>query len=143
MAPVPLQYSAAAIDLSPRVFSSSVVAGSPADATETIVASVTCTGDIAVVSGILVMAWAAFTVGTSGASVNLQIRRTNAAGSSRAATGAVNEGVTAATQLGYRYAQAFDTGPTMPGQVYVATLTVASAVAVSTVSAVSLVALVV
>ena len=53
----------------------------------------------------------------------------------------LNEGVTAATQLGYRYAQAFDTGPTMPGQVYVATLTVGSASAASTVSAVSLIAI--
>lgn len=143
MAPVPIQYSGAAVDLSPRVFSSSTVAGSPADATETIVAQVTCSGDIAVVSGILVMAWAAFTVGTSGTSVNLKIRRTNVSGSTQAATGAANEGVTAATQLGYRYAQAFDTGPTMPGQIYVATLTVAAGVAASTVSGVSIVAVVV
>jgi hypothetical protein len=143
MAPVPIQYNAGAIDLSPRLFASSTVVGSPTDNTETIVASVTCTGDIAVVSGILVWAWAAFTVGTNGVSVNLKIRRTDASGSTRAATGAVNEGVTAATQLGYRYAQAFDTGPTMPGQVYVATLTVASGSAASTVSAVSIAALVV
>lgn len=139
MSPLPIQESAANLDLSPRVFQSQVVAGSPADNTETIVCSVTCTGDIAVVSGIIVMAWVAFTVGTNGVAANLKIRRTNASGTTQAATGVVNEGVTAATQLGYRYAQAFDTAPTMPGQVYVATLTVASGSAASTVSAASLI----
>lgn len=139
--PVPIQESAANLDLSPRVFSTATVVGSPADATETIVASVTCTGDIAVVSGIVVMAFAAFTIGTNGVSANLKIRRTNASGTTVVATGVVNEGGSAATQLGFRYAQGFDTGPTMPGQVYVATLTVGSATAASTVSAVSLIAI--
>lgn len=139
--PLPIQIDASHIDLSPRVFSSSTVVASPADATETIIAQVTCTGDIAIVSGIIVMAWCAFTVGTNGVSANLKIRRTNASGSTQAATGVVNEGVTAAAQLGYRYAQAFDTGPTMPGQIYVATLTVGSASAASTVSGVSLIAI--
>lgn len=139
--PVPIQIDASHVDLSPRVFSSSTVVASPTDATETIVASVTCTGDIAVVSGIIVMAFAAFTIGTNGTSANLKIRRTNASGSTQAATGAVNEGTTAATNLVYRYAQAFDTGPTMPGQVYVATLTVGAASAGSTVSGVSLIAI--
>jgi hypothetical protein len=139
--PQPISASAAGLDLSPRVFQSQAVAGSPADATETIVCTVTCSGDIAIVAGIIVMAWVAFTVGTNGVAANLKIRRTNAAGATQAATGVVNEGVTAATQLGYRYAQAFDTGPTMPGQVYVATLTLASASAASTVSAASLICL--
>jgi hypothetical protein len=139
--PTPIQYSAAALDLSPRVFSSATVVASPADATETTVMSVTCPGDIAIVSGIIIMAWAAFTIGTNGVSANLKIRRTSAAGTMLTATGVVNEGATAATQLVYRYAQFFDTGPTMPGQVYVGTLTVGSASAASTVSAVSIIAI--
>lgn len=139
--PVPIQIDASHIDLSPRVFSSSVVVASPAAASETIVAQLTCTGDIAIVSGIIVMFWCAFTVGTSGVSVQAKIRRTNVSGSTQADSGAVNEGVTAQTQLGWRYAQAFDTGPTMPGQVYCGTLTVASGAAASTVSAVSLIAI--
>lgn len=139
MSPQPIQYSAAALDLSPRVFNSSVVAASPADATETTVCSVTCPGDIAIVSGIIIMAFVAFTVGTNGTSANLKIRRTNAAGTTLTATGAVNEGTTAATNLVYRYAQILDTGATMPNQVYVATLTVGAATAASTVSAASLI----
>lgn len=138
--PLPIQLSAAGLDLSPRVFASTTVAASPTDATETIIASITCTGDIAVVSGIFVVAFAAFTVGTNGVNANLRIRRTNAAGAVQAATGAVNEGTTAATNLVERTAVGFDTGPTMPGQVYVATLTVGSATAGSTVSGVGLVA---
>src|ERR1051326_4299470 len=116
MSPIPISESGAGIDLSPRVFSSATVVASPADATETTVVSVTCPGDIAIVSGILVMCFVAFTVGTNGVSANLKIRRTSAAGTTLTATGAVNEGATAATQLVYRYAQFFDTGPTMPGQ---------------------------
>lgn len=141
--PLPIQESAANLDLSPRVFKSTAVAASPADATETTVCTLTCTGDIAVVSGILVIGFAAFTVGTAGVSVNAKIRRTDTSGTTVVATGVTNEGVTAATQLGTRLVLGYDTGPTMPGQVYVLTLTVGSANATSTVSAASLIAVVI
>jgi hypothetical protein len=137
--PVPISASAAGLDLSPRVFTSAVVAASPADATETTVCSVTCTGDIAIVAGIIIMGWFAITIGTNGTSVNAKLRRTSAAGATLQATGVVNEGVTAATQLGYRYLQVLDTAPVMPGQVYVLTATVGAASAASAVSAASLI----
>ncbi len=95
---------------------------------------------MAIIAGIVVFGWVAFTVGTSGTAVNLKIRRTNASGATQAATGAVNEGVTAATQLATRQIMAFDTGPTLP-QIYVATLTVTGGAAASTVSAVQLTAI--
>jgi hypothetical protein len=139
--PAPIQESAANLDLSPRVFASSVVVASPAAGAETIICQVTCPGDIAIVSGFIVMAWCAFTVGTSGVSVSFKIRRTTVAGTTIADTGATNEGVTAATQLGWRYAQAFDTGATMPNQIYCATLLVGSGSAASTVSAATLIAI--
>lgn len=141
MSPVPIQQSAAALDLSPRLFASETVAGSPALAAETVVCSVTCDGDIAVVQGIYVWGFAAFTVGTDGASVLARIRRDSVSGTIIAATGAVNEGVTAATQLATRIVFGRDEAPTMPGEVYVLTLTVASATAASTVSGASLFAL--
>lgn len=139
--PVPIQYSAAAIDLSPRVFKTTAVAASPAAATETIVASLTVTGEIALIAGIVLIGFVAFTVGTNGVSVNAKIRRTDASGTTIVASGVTNEGVTAATQLGTRSLVGFDTGATVPGQVYVVTLTVGSGSAESTVSAVSLIAI--
>lgn len=141
--PVPINETAASIDLSPRVFKSTTVAASPADATETTVCTLTCTGDIAVISGVILVGFAAFTVGTSGTAITAKIRRTDTSGTTIVSTGVTNEGVTAATQLGTRNVLGFDTGPTMPGQVYVLTLTVANGAAASTVSAASLIAIVV
>ncbi len=138
--PAPIQESATNLDLSPRIVNSTTIVGSPADNTETIVASITCGGDIALIAGVVVFGWVAFTVGTSGTAVNLRIRRTDVNGSTRAATGAVNEGVTAATQLATRQIMAYDTGAVFPNQVYVATLTVTGGAAASTVSAVQLTA---
>lgn len=141
--PEPISLSGARVDLSPRVLKSTTVTGSPADNTETIVCTLPAIGDIAAISGVLLIAYAAFTVGTNGVSANFKIRRTDASGTTIVATGITNEGVTAATQLGTRLAVGFDTGPTLPGQVYVATLTIGSGSAASTVSAASLVAVVV
>lgn len=141
--PEPIRYSAANLDLSPRVFRSTTVAASPTAATEVAVCTVTCTGDIAAIAGVLLVGFFAITIGTDGVSVAAGIRRTNAAGTSIQTTGAVNEGGSAATQLAYRTVVGFDTGPTLPGQVYVLTATVGSASAGSTVSAAALVAIVV
>jgi len=140
MAPEPIRISGGSVDLSPRVLKSTAITGSPADATETIVCTLAGFGDIAALSGVLLFGFVAFTVGASGTGANVKIRRTNAAGQTIAASGVVNEGITAAAQLGYRHIQGFDTGPTLPGQVYVLTLTVAAGSAASTVSETSLIA---
>lgn len=141
--PPPIQQSAAALDLSPRVFNSIAVVGSPALAAETIVCSVAIAADIAVIAGVYLFGFAAFTVGTSGDSINAKIRRTDASGQTVVATGVTNEGVTAATQLGTRTVFGFDNFKPAPNAVYVLTLTVGNGAAVSTVSAVTLIALVV
>ena len=141
--PAPIRYDAASLDLSPRVFRSTVVVASPAAGVETIICSVTCTGDIAAIAGVILIAFAAYTVGTDGVSGNLKVRRTNASGTTIVATGATNTGGLAATQLTSASVVGFDTGPTLPGQVYVATLLVGSGSAESAVSAASLVAIVV
>lgn len=131
--------SAAGIDLSPRVQRTSTVAASPTDDAETIVASLTIIGNLAVGTGILLLGWGAFTVGTNGVSCNLKIRKTNASGSTLGATGAITY---TAADLGALSLQGLDTSPTLPGQVYVLTATLASASAASTFSAVGLTAFV-
>jgi len=121
------------------VQSTTTVVASPAASSETIVASLTISGNMGVASGILLIGWAAFTVGTSGVSVNLKLRQTDASGSTKAATGAVTY---TAADLGSLSVVGIDTGPTLPGQVYVMTATVASGAATSTFSAVQLTAIV-
>jgi len=138
--PLPIQIDASHLDLSPRVFRSNTIAASPPDATATAVATVTCTGDIAAVLGVLVIGWYSITIGTNGVTLASKVTRTNAAGTAIATGGA--ETVTA-TQVYARSIVAFDTGPTMPGQVYTLTVTVGSGSAASTVSAVQLVAVVI
>src|SRR5437763_2880510 len=133
----PFVQSARGIDLSARIAASTTVVASPTDNTETIIASVTVPGGLSYATGVLVVAFAAFTVGTSGTAVNLKIRQTDASGTTIVATGATNEGVTAATQLGERVAWGLDTAPA-DGQIYKATLTVTGGAAASTVSAVFL-----
>lgn len=130
--PPPIQTSSPFIDLSARFKRTTTVGASPSAATETIIATLTITEDLVIVAGIQLVAWAAFTVGTNGVSANLKIRQTNASGSTIAASGATTQ---TAANLATLSAHGFDTGATLPGQVYVATLTVASGSAASTVSA--------
>lgn len=133
--PAPIDYSAALIDLSPRLQGTSTVVASPAAAAETIVASLTLAdfGNLTVTSGIRLHGFAAFTVGTNGVSANLRIRETDAAGSVVAATGGV---IAVATNLLAMNALGFDAAPGVSK--YVLTLTVGSGSAPSTVSAVHL-----
>ncbi len=140
MPPQPTRILGDAIDLAPRVARSATVVASPADATETIIASVTINRDLDVGLGIMVKGFAAYTVGTAGVSGNLRIRRTNVAGTIVKATGALT---VVATELHAPSILALDTGIATAGAVYVLTLTVASASAASTVSAVELIALVI
>jgi len=121
-------------DFTPRFTQTTTVVASPVDNTETIIASLTLADNASPVSGIELIAFAAFTIGTSGTAGNLKIRRTNASGTTIAATGLVTAGVWAATQLAELYVAGFDTAPTLPGQIYVATLTITAGAAASTVS---------
>jgi hypothetical protein len=133
--PDPIQVNSSHVDLSTRFKRTSVVVASPALAAETIIASLTIADDLVVVQGINLQGWAAYTVGTSGTATQLRIRRTDAAGAVQGATGPLTGGVAAAALLAQDVA-GFDTGPTLPGQVYVLTLQVTAGSAASTVSAV-------
>jgi hypothetical protein len=138
--PQPIRSSAVALDLSPRIAVSKVVAGSPAAAAETIIASVTIPsfGDLSVVSGILLTGWAAFTVGTSGATARARIKQTDASGSAVVDTGLLT--VTAGNLMTIS-AHGFDAAPGVA--TYALTLIIGSGAAASTVSAVLLSAIVV
>src|SRR5436309_5575654 len=113
-----IQLDGAEVDLSRRVKHSEAVAGSPADATETIVATFTIADSLPVVKGVQLFGFAAFTVGTSGTACNLRIRQTDASGTVIAATGAVTAGI-AATKLAEMSVQGFDAAAALPNQVYV------------------------
>jgi azurin len=141
MAPVPIQQSAAALDLSPRVQKSAVVAASPALAAETVVCSLTLSGDIAVVAGTALIGYVALTVGASGTDVTVKLRRTGTSGTTVVSSGVLS--APAAAEVVAYAINGFDTGTVMPGQVYVLTVTVANGAAESTVSACSLIAIVV
>jgi hypothetical protein len=135
--PVPIRETAAGIDLSARVFVTTTVGASPALAAETIIGTVTTSGDIAALAGIVINAWAAFTVGTSGVSAQMRVRQTNVAGTIVANSGAVTATAAALTE---RSILGFDAAAVLPGQVYVLTLQVASGAAASTVSALTMIA---
>lgn len=134
---LPIKESAKGIDLSGRVASSAAVVASPAAAAETIVATVTIPDDVALALGVLVLGYAAFTVGANGVSANLRIRQTDASGTIVKASGAMSE---TAANLDARSIVGLDAAAGV-GQKYVLTLTVGSASAGSAVSAVALVAL--
>lgn len=137
MSPAPtLLASAAQLDLSGRFVYSTTVAASPAGASETTVATVTLPdlGGITVTQGVWLFGWVAYTVGTSGVSATLRVRRTNTSGTVVVSTGALTK---TAAQLYADDVNSVDTGGTGQ-QVYVLTLTVGSGAAASTVSAVFL-----
>lgn len=142
MPPVPqtIQVSGAGVDLSPRFSANNTVVASPATAAETVVGTLgPFSAPLAVGSGVFIVAQVAFTVGTSGTTTRYRIRQGTTAGSGTVVfdSGATNAGVTAAN-LVIENMTAFDTSPTLPGQAYCLTLTVGSASAASTVTAVSM-----
>lgn len=128
------EYSAGVIDLSPRFAFDTSVDASPADATETIIATLNVPTGPLLATGIRLSGWAAFTVGTTGNASTLRIRQTNVAGAVIASSGAVTR---TAANLVEQSVAGVDTAPLGP-RVYVLTLTVAAATAASTVSAVEL-----
>lgn len=133
----PIESSAKVMDWTPRYLVTTTVGASPSAATETIIGTLTIPsfGDTAVMSGIDLSGWAAFTVGTSGTAVRLRIRQTNVSGTVVADTGALTGGV-AATNLLAQDVEGFDSGAGVG--VYVLTLTVTAGAATSTVSALKL-----
>ena len=129
--PVPIRYDSQGLDLTKRIQVYKTVDASPSAATETIIATLTLTGfsDTAVLNGVILNGWAAYTVGTSGTAVNLRIRQTNVSGTVIAATGALTK--TAASL----YADDVNGIDTSPVGVYVLTMQVTAGAAASTVSA--------
>lgn len=140
--PTPIEVTAAQLDLSGRVAETTAIVGSPALAAETIVAQLTLDTNLAIIQGVLLRGFLAFTVGTSGVNARVRIRRTNVAGTVVGDTGALTGGITAAALVAETIL-GFDTGVPGTGQVYVLTLQVGSGAAASTVSAVEFDALVV
>ncbi len=138
--PNPIQLAGAGVDLSKRIQETHTVVGSPATNAETIVASLTITDDLVVGRGVFLEAAISYTVGTSGVSGTLKLRQTNTSGATIASTGALT---IVATNLRSDAVQGVDASPTLPGQIYVVTLTIGSGAATSTVSAVSLFATIV
>jgi len=140
VAPPPIVLGAQGIDLTSRFAFTTTVAASPSASSETVIATLTALGNVSVQSGVYVYGWAAYTVGGSGTAVTLQLKRTSTGGAVVATTGALNK---TAASLYADDVQAVDTGATVPGQVYVLTMTVTGGVSTSTVSAVMLNAVIV
>jgi hypothetical protein len=133
--PPPIQENVASVDLSQRFRGTNTVTGSPALAAETVIATLTLTDALQVNSNIKLWGWCAFTVGTAGVSATLKLRQTGTSGTTLATTGALT--VVAANLVSFSI-MGVDASPTLPGQVYVMTLTIGSGGAASTVSAVDL-----
>src|SRR5690348_10009976 len=129
--PQPISYDSQRLDLTKRVQVYKTVDASPAAAAETVIATLTLTGfaDTAVVSGVLLNAWAAYTVGTNGTAVTFKIRQTGVAGTTIASTGALTK---TAASLYADDVNGFDAGAGVG--VYVLTMQVTSGSAASTVS---------
>ena len=67
---MPIQLDGAEVDLSRRVKHSEAVAGSPADATETIIATFTIADSLPIMAGIQLFGFAAFTSGLALAAID-------------------------------------------------------------------------
>lgn len=140
MSPQPIQYGGAELDLSARFFQSATVVASPAGAAQTIIASLTINEDIALMEGVLLVGYAAYTVGASGVSVQFRLRRTDTNGTVVKSSGLMTR---VAGDLQADTIVGVDSGIAVLNQVYVLTMIVTSGAATSTVSAVTLAAFVV
>lgn len=133
--PQPIRTDSVSLDLHHRFQQTTTVAASPSAGTETVIGTLTLAdfGDLSVVSGIRLVGWCAFTVGTGGASATLRIRQTNVSGTVIASTGARS---VSAAALYEESVQGFDAGAGVGA--YDLTLTIGSGAAASTVSALML-----
>lgn len=135
--PQPIRYDSINFDLTKRIQVYKTVDASPSAASETVIATLTLASfaDIAVVSGILLSGWAAFTCGSSASAATLKIRQTNVSGTTVVSTGATTGGIAGAALVTLD-AEGFDSGAGVG--VYALTLTVTGTAAASTVSALEL-----
>lgn len=131
----PIMQNAHSLDLSPRFQQTTVVAGSPATNEEKVIATLLVGTNSAIISGIRVHGFAAFTVGTSGVSATMRIRQASVTGSVVVTSGATT---VVAANLGTAAVHGFDTAAVLPNQTYVLTLQIGSGGAISTVSALML-----
>jgi|ERR1051326_692943 hypothetical protein len=139
--PAPFTQSNYQEDQSPRFVASATVVASPAAAAETIIGSVAIPSllDLPIASGVLIFGWAAYTVGTSGTTVQFRIRQTSVGGT--LVTGADSGAVTAsAGNLREQSCVGYDLAP-VAGGIYKLTMQVANGAAASTVSAMTLIAI--
>lgn len=139
----PIHLNAIGIDLSQRIVSTTTVQNSPiAAAAETVIATLAIPnfGNTTIVSKILLDGWAAYTIGGSATATTLRIRQTNGSGTVVGNTGALTAGVAAAALA----AQDVEGEDATPGvATYVLTLQVTSGATNTTISAVSLRAVIV
>jgi hypothetical protein len=145
MPPRPISSSLEGTDLSSRIPYSTTVVASPAAAAETIIAQINTraqTNDLAVVSGVILNGWAAYTVGTNGTAVQFRIRQTNVSGTIVGNSGALTGSQHGAAILSADDVSGVDTAPPAGG-IYVLTMQVTAGSAASTVSAVLLYAIII
>lgn len=138
--PQPITVNVQRVDLSARFPVTTTVGASPAAAAETIIGTLNIPlfGDTTVISGIQLNGWAAYTVGGSGTAVTVRIRQTNVTGTVVVSTGALSK------TAGNLYVDDIAGTDVAPGvAVYVLTMQVTSGASPSTVSALSLSAVVV
>ena len=135
----PIVRSALGIDFTPRMIVSTTVDGSPSANAETVICHTAAVpAGVAFQQGADCQAWAAYTVGTSGASVRFRIRQGNGtSGAVVADTGAMTGSQHGAGILSSDDVNGFDTAPVAGGG-YCLTMQVGSGAAASTVSAVYL-----
>jgi hypothetical protein len=136
-----IQTSARNVDFSPRIIQSTAVAASPSTNAETTICTLTIPGNLQQATGVILLGFAAFTVGTSGTACTLKIRQTGTSGTTLSSTGATTGGISAGNLVDINVSGT-DTAP-VGAQVYVLTLTITGGAATSTVSACQLVAIVV
>jgi hypothetical protein len=136
----PYRLASLAADFKDRIFTDITVDASPAAAAETIIATVGPISPLRADQSVVIFGWCSYTVGTSGVSGRLRIRRTDASGATKADTGLLTR---TAGNLVDDSIIAVDALGAVGNQVYVMTLTIGSGAAASTVSAVALVAVIV
>lgn len=133
-------YNSHSLDLSSRIVQTITVAGSPATNEEKVIATLLLGTNSAIISGIQVFGWAAFTVGTSGVTATMRIRQASVTGAVVVSSGATTVVAASLIETGV---QGFDTAAALPNQTYVLTLQIGSGAAISTVSVLQLLAIIV
>lgn len=138
----PIRANVGGIDLSDRFIENHTVSASPSGSTITTVATLTWSPQTSptVVNGALLRVNLALTAGTNGVGALLEIRRGTTTGTLIASTGAVT---IVATKLYELSTQGIDQVAFIPGQAWLACLTITSGSAASTVSSVSFSAIII